>query len=761
MQKKKKKTGLGLFYSVIAIFAILIVSTWGAIQTHLNLGLDLVGGFEILYEVTPLTEGKNVDMAAVTNSIQKRINVLGVNEPLILVEGNNRVRVQLAGVADQQSAREMLGTTANLTFNDVDDNVLADSSIIEEGGASLAYQDGRPIVSLKIKDKAKFAEITDEISKKPAGQNIMIIWLDHEDGDTYVEEAKKANSGEEPKYISAASVRGKIDGDCVIEGSFTEKEAKTLAELINSGSLPVKMTEISSNVVSAQYGKDALNKTAVAGLVGVIAIMLFMMYTYRLPGVIASIMLCVYVWAIFGIYALMGAVFTLPGIGALVLGVGMTVDANIITYERIRQELWKGRSVRNAAGEGQKLSFSSIFDAQITTLIAGLIMYWWGNGAVKGFATMLIITVFMTLVLNVAMSRWLLNMVVNSGKTDGKPELYGVKKDQIPDVSKGEEQFYTGVKPYDFVKNSKKFIRTSIAIVAVALVFSIVNATKGEGMMNKGIDFAAGTKLTISSENPINIQDVKTELNDLGYEGFKYQTSGDSTVYATTKQALDKEDLNTIKEAFIEKYGIEPGDNVVTPIVGKELAHNAMILTLVAWVAMLAYIAMRYEWDYAVSCLVALVHDVLITLAVFAILRLEVNTELISVLLTIIGYSINNSIVVFDRLREIMAEKNNHVKKSEYAAIVNESLGNTIRMSLNSSFSTLLPVIFLLALGSRSIFTFTFAMFVGMIAGTISSIFIAPSMWLYIRTHHEPKQKNKKKEMKEQLDEYTIKGINA
>ena len=761
MQKKKKKTGLGLFYSVIAIFAILIVSTWGAIQTHLNLGLDLVGGFEILYEVTPLTEGKNVDMAAVTNSIQKRINVLGVNEPLILVEGNNRVRVQLAGVADQQSAREMLGTTANLTFNDVDDNVLADSSIIEEGGASLAYQDGRPIVSLKIKDKAKFAEITDEISKKPAGQNIMIIWLDHEDGDTYVEEAKKANSGEEPKYISAASVRGKIDGDCVIEGSFTEKEAKTLAELINSGSLPVKMTEISSNVVSAQYGKDALNKTAVAGLVGVIAIMLFMMYTYRLPGVIASLMLCVYVWAIFGIYALMGAVFTLPGIGALVLGVGMTVDANIITYERIRQELWKGRSVRNAAGEGQKLSFSSIFDAQITTLIAGLIMYWWGNGAVKGFATMLIITVFMTLVLNVAMSRWLLNMVVNSGKTDGKPELYGVKKDQIPDVSKGEEQFYTGVKPYDFVKNSKKFIRTSIAIVAVALVFSIVNATKGEGMMNKGIDFAAGTKLTISSENPINIQDVKTELNDLGYEGFKYQTSGDSTVYATTKQALDKKDLDTIKEAFIEKYGIEPGDNVVTPIVGKELAHNAMILTLVAWVAMLAYIAMRYEWDYAVSCLVALVHDVLITLAVFAILRLEVNTELISVLLTIIGYSINNSIVVFDRLREIMAEKNNHVKKSEYASIVNESLGNTIRMSLNSSFSTLLPVIFLLALGSRSIFTFTFAMFVGMIAGTISSIFIAPSMWLYIRTHHEPKQKNKKKEMKEQLDEYTIKGINA
>ncbi len=761
MQKNKKKTGLTLFYTVIAIFAVLIATSYQAIQTHLNLGLDLVGGFEILYEVTPLTEGKNVDMAAVTNSIQKRINVLGVNEPLIMVEGNNRVRVQLAGVADQQSAREMLGTTANLTFNDVDDNELADSSIIEEGGASLAYQDGRPIVSLKIKDKAKFGEMTGEISQKPAGENIMIIWLDHEDGDSYKDEFQKSLDGQEPKYISAASVRTRIDGDCVIEGSFTEKEAKTLAELINSGSLPVKMTEISSNVVSAQYGQDALNKTAFAGLLGVIAIMIFMIYTYRLPGVIASIMLCVYVWAIFGLYALMGAVFTLPGIGALVLGVGMTVDANIITYERIRQELWKGRRVVNAANEGQKLSFSSIFDAQITTLIAGLIMYWWGNGAVKGFATMLIITVFMTLVLNVAISRWLLNMVVSSGKTDDKPQLYGVKADQIPDVSKGQTQFYTGVKPYDFVKNAKKYIRVSVAIIAVALVFSIVNASKGQGMMNKGIDFAAGTKLTISSNEAISIEDVKNELNSLGYEGFKYQVAGEDTVYATTKQALDKEDLNTIKDAFIEKYGIEPGDNVVTPIVGRELAHNAMILTLVAWVAMLAYIAMRYEWDYAVSCLVALVHDVLITLSVFAILRLEVNTELISVLLTIIGYSINNSIVVFDRLREIMNDKHNHVKKSEYAAIVNESLGNTIRMSLNSSFSTLLPVIFLLALGSKSIFTFTFAMFVGMIAGTISSIFIAPRMWLYIRSHHDVKKKPKKEVYKESLDEYTIKGINA
>ena len=762
MSNSRKNNSLTAFYVVVAALVILIAATFSTIKNSLNLGLDLVGGFEILYEVTPLEEENAdaaVDMSAVTNSIQKRVNVLGVSEPMITVEGTNRVRVQLAGVADQESAREMIGTTANLTFRDVNDELLSDSSIITEGGASLAYQDGRPIVSLKIADQNKFGEITADVSSRGSGNNVMIIWLDWEEGDTYKAENAKAAAGQEPKYISAATVRGTINGDCIIEGNFTDAEARTLAELINSGSLPVKMTEISSNVVSAQYGADALHRTAIAGLIAVLLVLAFMVWKYRLPGVVSVIMLAAYIWAVFGLYGLMGAVFTLTAIGALVLGVGMTVDANIISYERIRQELYKGRSVRAAVAEGQKQSFSAIFDAQLTTLIAGLIMYIWGNGAVRGFATMLIITVIGTLVINVAFSRWLLNQLVGSGKFDNKPELFGVKKDQIPDVSKGEAQFYFGIRGYDYVKKAKYLIYTSLAILGVALISGIFNAAGGRGFMNLGIDFAAGTKLTVTSDSAITIDEVSSELADLGYTGFSYQAAGDSTVYATTKQALTTEQLKEIKTVFSDRFGQEPGDNVVTPVVGRELVRNAFILTIVAWIAMLAYIAFRYEWDYAVSCLVALVHDVLITLAMFAILRLEVNTEVISVLLTIIGYSINNSIVVFDRVRETVTETKG---KTDYARIVNDALDKTLLVSLFSSLTTLLPVIMLLVLGSRSIFTFTFAMLVGMIAGTFSSIFVAPRLWCWIRENYKPKDKpKKKKENKETLDEYTFKGINA
>lgn len=763
MEGKKKNKGLAVFWTIVAVLAVLIGTTWNSISSSLNLGLDLVGGFEILYEVSPLDTDTtaDMDMNAVVNSIQKRVNVLGVSEPVIAVEGDNRVRVQLAGVADPETAREMIGTTANLTFRDVDDNELADASILQEGGASLAYQDGKPIVSLKIADTDKFYEITKNIAAKSSPDNIMIIWLDWEEGDTYQAEYAKEAQGQEPKYISAASVRTGINGDCIIEGNFTAEEATTLAELINSGSLPVKMTEISSNVVSAEYGADALHSTAIAGLVGVLAVIIFMIAIYRMPGVISAVMLAAYIWAIFGIYSMIGAVFTLTGIAALVLGVGMTVDANIISYERIRQELYKGHSVRKAVEEGQKLSLSAIFDGQLTSLIAALIMYIWGNGAVKGFATMLIITVVMTLVLNVALSRWLLNLVVSSGKFDNKPEAFGVKRDQIPDIEKGQEQFYFGVRKHDYMGNAKKEFLTAGIVLALALVMGIVNSARGNGFMNLGIDFASGTKLTITSDEAVTIDDVTATMESIGYKDFSYQSAGENTVYATTKDSLTTEDLDTIKSTFKEQYGQEPGDNVVTPVVGKELVRNALILTLVAWAAMLAYVALRYEWDYSAGALCALIHDVLITLASFAILRLEVNTEVISVLLTIIGYSINNTIVVFDRVREIMHEHDDNLSKDKLKDAVNEAIGETLRMSLYSSITTLLPVIFMLIMGSRSIFTFTFAMFVGMVAGTLSSIFIAPAVFMYLRNRRKPKTKTKKKEVKEQLDEYTIKGINA
>ena len=768
MDKKTKirKGPLGLIGLVIVVIGIVTATIFSTIKDNLNLGLDLRGGFEILYEVEPLNEGASMDMNAVINSISKRINVLGVSEPSISVEGDNRVRVQLAGVADQDTAREMIGTTANLTFRDVDDNELADSSILSEGGATLAYdENGQPVVSLKIKDSEKFGEITKEISGKSSGENIMIIWLDYTEGESYKAEAAKANQGEEPAYISAATVSSQITGDCQISGRFTEDEARTLANLINSGSLPVKMTEISSNVVSAEFGSDALEKTAIAGMIGVALIALFLIIRYRVPGMLASIMLVAYLWAVFGLYSAIGAVFTLSGIGALVLGVGMTVDVNIIYFERIRQELYKGHSVPNAISQGQTVSFSAIFDSQFTTLITALIMYIWGTGSVKGFATMLIVTVAMTMVINVCLSRFLMNRLSASHICDTHPEWFGVRKSQMPDLSKGENQFYTGTRNLNYTGISKKIITVAVIIIAAAAGMGIFQTVSGNGPVNLGIDFSSGTKLTVVSETALTTDQVQAEMEKLGYDDFSYQSAGDNTVYAITKDSIETSELTQLKADLEKTFGIEPGDNVVTPVVGRDLVRNAVILTLVAWIAMLAYITVRYEFDYAIGCLSALIHDVLIVLSFFAIFRMEVNTDLVSVLLTIIGYSINNSIIVFDRIRENMEGRNaSTMRAEEYDAVVNTSVDQTFNMMINGSLTTLLPVILLLLIGSRSIFTFNIAMFVGLIAGTFSSIFVAPTVWRTLRKKGKstsPKQKKTKTEKKEILDEYTIKGINA
>ena len=299
------------------------------------------------------------------------------------------------------------------------------------------------------------------------------------------------------------------------------------------------------------------------------------------------------------------------------------------------------------------------------------------------------------------------------------------------------------------------------AVLSTAVVMICVNGFGGKGAMNLGIDFSSGTKITVSSNETLNTNEVRSDFEALGYKPSRVQASGDKVVYVTLNQALEQDQLTSIKETLTAKYGIEPNDNVVTPVVGRELVKNAIALSLLAWVAMLIYITIRFKWDYAVSCIVALVHDVAIVLAIFAIFRMEINIELISVILAIIGYSINNSIVVFDRVRESVAESRKpKLTNEDYKQIVNDSLDKTLVRSVFSSITTLLPIIALLLMGSGAIVTFNFAMFVGLIAGTFSSIFIAPQMWYAIRTHVKPKEKKKKKVKKEKLDELTIPGIN-
>lgn len=759
----KKSRFIVFGITVVTIFAI-IAASFGSVKDGMKLGLDLQGGFEILYEVSPL-EGKDMpDMSAVAESVNKRVDVLGVNEPEITVEGNNRIRVQLAGVKNADQARRVISSTANLTFRDVNDNLLMDASVLKEGSASVGYDEyGNPLVNLKLADQKKFYEVTKEVASKSEGENLMVAWLDFDEKtDSY---AKEANA-ENPKFISAARVQEGINSTSAqISGNFTKEEAKELSDLINSGSLPVKMTEIYSDSVTADYGTDAFSVTMFAGAVGIGLIMLFMILYYRLPGVISAVTIAAYVFVVFVLYNLMGAVFTLSGIAALVLGVGMAVDSNILTFERIRDALYSGRSVRTAFYEGSSKSFITIFDAQVTTFISALILFEFGKGSVKGFATMLMVSTITTLLLIVFIAKFLLKQLVESGWLDDKRSWFGVKESNIPDVSKGQERFYFGrFKGFDFVGKAKYFIFTSLAVLVIGAGCMTFNGVKGNGIFNFGIDFTSGTKITVQSDTPIDKSTLNNQLKDLGIQANSIKINGENNQNATVfvKDAIKTEKMDTVKAELKKTYKHDVNENTVTPVIGKELVQNAVLISILAWIGVMIYISVRFKWDYALSGIVALVHDVFIILAFCAIFRLEVNIEIIAVMLAIIGYSINNSIVVFDRIRDQVKERRHETLNAvTYREIVNVALQNTATRSILSTFTTVLPVFCLLGFGSNAIFTFCLALCIGLLAGAGSSLFIAAQLWYQIRIHEKPKKAKKHKpRKKEEKEEMIVPGLN-
>ena len=756
-----KKSRLIVFGICVITILTMIVTLAPSIRNGMTLGLDLQGGFEILYEVSPLDGQDMPEMSSVVSSVRKRVDVLGVNEPEITVEGDNRIRVQLAGVDNPEQARRIISSTANLTFRDVNDNLLMDATVLEEGGASVAQdQYGNYVVNLNLSDSNTFYQVTSQVAAMGSGQNLMVAWLDYEEGESYAAESRK----EDPAYISAATVSEGINGDSAqISGNFTLESATELADLINSGSLPVQMTEIYSDVVSADYGMDAFSSTMLAGAIGVAAVMLFMICVYRLPGVISAITLAVYIFVVFLLYNAMGAVFTLSGIAALVLGVGMAVDSNILTFERIKESMYAGRSVKTAFREGSKDSFRTIVDAQLTTFISALILYIFGTGSVKGFATMLIVSTITTLLLIVFIVRFLLGLLVNSGYLDERYELFGVKKSDVPDVSKGEERRkFTKFKGFDFVGKAKYFICTSLAILAISIVCMGVNGFSGNGVMNLGIDFTSGTTLTIQSDEAIDQDTLESQLEELGLDPSSVKINGSESNIASVylKDAVDADTMSTVKASLQETYGHEVTDNTVTPVIGQELVRNAVIISVLAWIGILIYMSVRFKWDYALSAIVALIHDVLIILAFCAIFRLEINTEIVAVLLTIIGYSVNNSIVVFDRIRDHVRAHRGRIAKEEYRELVNEAIQATCTRSVFSTLTTMLPVIFLLLMGSGAIFVFNLTLLIGLIAGAGSSLFIAAQLWYQLRLREKPKKVKKVKRSKKELDEMIVPGVN-
>jgi len=757
MKSKNGKKNVIITAILMSLLAVVICLLFIPLFKNLKFGLDLQGGFEILYKVDSIDGSKmnSSKLTATYKTLSKRIDSLGVSEPEIILEGNDKIRVKLAGVTDPEQARTQLSTVATLSFRDTDDNLLMTSEVLKAGGAKVSQDSsGNPAVLLTVKDKDKFYEVTNKV--KDYEKNMIVIWLDYNGmTDSFAKEGSLCGTSES-NCLSAATVSQGFASDVIIQGNFTEDEVNNLVDLINSGSLPSKLTEISSKTVGASFGDDTLQKTLIAGVIGVVLIGVLLVVIYHFAGFVSTISMLLYTFLVFLVFWLVGGVLTLPGIAALVLGIGMSVDSNVITFARIKEELYKGKSLPLAFKEGVKCSFSAILDSNLTTLIVAIIMFIFGESSIKGFATMLIITVIVTMFTMVFLTRILLNLFVKTDYFNDKTKLFiGVKKEDIPNVSKNEKVKKVPFAKVDFLKNRKLFAGVSAIIILVGAV------TIGFCGLNLGIDYRAGSDITIATDKNLTKKQINGDLSELKLKSSDI-TIGDEETVIRIDSALDGDKVKEVNTYFEDKYDAKVNIGVVSNVVQRELIKNAILSVLLALVGIILYVSFRFKFSYAVSGVVALLHDVLIMIALFGIFNIEVSSMFIAALLAIIGYSINDTIVTFDRIREkLKNEDESKLSYDEFYDLCNISIRETFGRTINTTITTLIPVITLIILGSSEILSFNLAMLIGLIAGTYSTIFIATALFLVLEKKNLGKPKKVKRVYTDEFEEKKIKGINC
>ncbi len=757
MKSKNGKKNVIITAILMSLLAVVICLLFIPLFKNLKFGLDLQGGFEILYKVDSIDGSKmnSSKLTATYKTLSKRIDSLGVSEPEIILEGNDKIRVKLAGVTDPEQARTQLSTVATLSFRDTDDNLLMTSEVLKAGGAKVSQDSsGNPAVLLTVKDKDKFYEVTNKV--KDYEKNMIVIWLDYNGmTDSFAKEGSLCGTSES-NCLSAATVSQGFASDVIIQGNFTEDEVNNLVDLINSGSLPSKLSEISSKTVGASFGDDTLQKTLIAGVIGVVLIGVILIAIYHFAGFVSTISMLLYTFLVFLVFWLVGGVLTLPGIAALVLGIGMSVDSNVITFARIKEELYKGKSLPLAFKEGVKCSFSAILDSNLTTLIVAIIMFIFGESSIKGFATMLIITVIVTMFTMVFLTRILLNLFVKTDYFNDKTKLFiGVNSEDIPNVNKNEKVKKVPFAKVDFLKNRKLFAGVSAIIILVGAV------TIGFCGLNLGIDYRAGSDITIATDKNLTKKQINGDLSELKLKSSDI-TIGDEETVIRIDSALDGDKVKEVNTYFEDKYDAKVNIGVVSNVVQRELIKNAILSVLLALVGIILYVSFRFKFSYAVSGVVALLHDVLIMIALFGIFNIEVSSMFIAALLAIIGYSINDTIVTFDRIREkLKNEDESKLSYDEFYDLCNISIRETFGRTINTTITTLIPVITLIILGSSEILSFNLAMLIGLIAGTYSTIFIATALFLVLEKKNLGKPKKVKRVYTDEFEEKKIKGINC
>ncbi len=685
--------------------------------------LELAEPEEGLLRFSLTEEGITYHVAsALTQSIEvvgRRVNELGTTEPIIQRQGTDRILVQVPGLDDPERLKNILGQTAKLTFQMVDQSMPVQEAI--EGrppsGSTVRYSVDDPPVPYLIEDRVIVSgeNLVDAQTSFDQRTNEPVVTFRFDTkGATRFGQATQQNVGRlfaiilDNEVISAPQIREPIlGGSGQISGNFTVDGANDLAVLLRAGALPATLTIIEERTVGPGLGQDSIDAGQMAAIIGSVLVVVFMVAAYGTLGIFANIALAANITMIIGLLSLLGATLTLPGIAGIVLTVGMAVDSNVLIYERIREERLAGRSVVQAIDTGFSKAYTTIVDANVTTLIAAVILFYLGSGPVRGFAVTLAIGILTTVFTAFTLTRWMLAEWV---KRRRPKELPGTPIKLIPDGTKI---------PFMWLRRVTFSASAAAAIASVAL-FATVN-------MNYGIDFKGGSLIEVKAkEGSADVGDIRGRLADLNLGDVQVQEFGDSTDVLIRVESQDSGE--SAEQSVIAKVRSELQNDynfrrveVVGPTVSGELARAGTIAVLAALMAILVYIWLRFEWQFAVGAIMATLHDVIMTLGFFVITGIEFNLSSIAAILTIVGYSLNDTVVVYDRVRENLRR----YKKMTLPALLDLSMNQTLRRTGITSLTTLLALIALFAFGGEVIRSFTAAMIFGVVIGTYSSIFIA------------------------------------
>lgn len=759
---KRMKKGQGIAWLVVLLacivgfgylaFNIVTATVSDKDDYDIRLGLDLAGGVSVTYQVVgdkPSTE----DLNDTITKLQKRIeNELGsdssTTEASVYPVGDDRITVEIPGVKDANALLEELGTPGSIYFikqtdasgnqnytydssignyklNYKLDDLIANGSVILQGSdvksATATNQQDQTtgatqaVVSISLTDKGTKAFADATTAAYAAGQSIGIYY----DG----------------QFVSVPKVNAAItDGKCVIEGMKTFDEADSLASYIRIGGLNLELKELQSEVVGAQLGSSALSTSLLAAAIGLIIVMAFLIFMYRVPGVAASLALALYTGLMLFVLWAFDITLTLPGIAGIILSIGMAVDANVIIFARIREEIAAGKSVIAAIEIGFKKALSAIVDGNVTTLIAAAVLGVLGSGTVKGFAITLAIGVVLSMFTALVITRILMNALYAVGVRDAK--FYGKAKK---------------IKNVDFVGKKAIFFTCSILVICVGIVGMAVHGIKGDKSLNYSLEFLGGTSTTVEFNEAYSLAQADDEIvpkiaDVIGNNDIQTQVVDNTNQIIFKTKSLNLEQREAFNTMLEKDYSVDASaitsSNIGSTVSG-EMRSQSMLAVVVAAFFMLLYIWFRFkDLRFAGSAIIALIHDVLVVLALYAVARISVGSAFIACMLTVIGYSVNDTIVIFDRIRENKKTLRDESPES-LRALANESITQTLSRSISTSLTTVVMVLMLLILGVTSIREFALPLLVGIVCGTYSSICIATELWYVMKVHIKGKKKTK------------------